>query len=117
MQALDPLRPLYEVACDGVALPAGALLGGAAQNDAALQRALDRALLLISAVMLGGADRCLDTSVRYAQERIQFGKPIGVHQAIKHKCADMLFACEAARSIVYYAAWAAREQHADAAVL
>ena len=45
----------------------------------------------------------------YAKERIQFGKPIGVNQAIKHKCADMLIQVESAKSITYYAGWAVAE--------
>jgi alkylation response protein AidB-like acyl-CoA dehydrogenase len=117
LQALDPLRPLYAVECSGVALPADALLRGGSVADSGLEWVRDCALLRISAEMLGGADRCLESAVRYAGLRIQFGKPIGVHQAIKHKCADMLFAIEASRSIVYYAAWAARERHPDAGVL
>jgi alkylation response protein AidB-like acyl-CoA dehydrogenase len=72
---------------------------------------------MVCAEMLGGAESCLESSVRYARERVQFGKPIGVNQAIKHKCADMSFAIEAARSIVYYAAWAAREGLSDAGLL
>ena len=107
LQAMDALRPLYEVSFDGVELPADALLGGG--SAAGFERIVDRALVMISAEMLGGAEKCLESAVRYAKERVQFGKPIGVHQAIKHKCADMLFAAEAARSITYYAAWAARE--------
>jgi alkylation response protein AidB-like acyl-CoA dehydrogenase len=117
MQALDLLRPLYEVVFEDADLPADALLGVAPAAPAGLERFLDRALLSISAEMLGGAEQCLETAVRYARERVQFGKPIGVHQAIKHKCADMLFAVEAARSITYYAAFAAREQLDDAGVL
>jgi alkylation response protein AidB-like acyl-CoA dehydrogenase len=69
---------------------------------------------MIAAEMVGGAEKCLDSSVAYAKERVQFGKPIGVNQAIKHKCADMLFEVESARSITYYAAWAAREDNDEA---
>ena len=50
--------------------------------------------------------------MRHARERIQFGKPIGVHQAIKHRCADMLIELESAKAITYYAAWTA--DHAPA---
>jgi alkylation response protein AidB-like acyl-CoA dehydrogenase len=71
---------------------------------------------MICAEMLGGAQKCLEDSVQYAKERVQFGKPIGVNQAIKHKCADMLFEVESARSITYYAAWAACEENAEAPV-
>ena len=56
---------------------------------------------------MGGAQRCLDLSVDYAKQRVQFGRPIGSFQAIKHKCADMLLRVESARSASYYAGWAA----------
>src|SRR5262249_13128958 len=74
----------------------------------ALQRTLDRACIALSAEQVGGAQRCLDMSVEYAKVRVQFGRPIGSFQAIKHKCADMLLQVEAARSASYYAGWAAR---------
>jgi alkylation response protein AidB-like acyl-CoA dehydrogenase len=117
LQALDPLRPLYEIACDGVEVSADARLGERSASASAQGALVDRALVLIAAEMLGGAAKCLESAVAYAQQRVQFGKPIGVHQAIKHKCADMLFGVEAARSITYYAAWAARERRPDAGLL
>ena len=52
---------------------------------------------------------CLESSVEYAKTRIQFGRPIGSFQAIKHKCADMLLEVESAKSAAYYAGWAAAE--------
>ncbi len=107
MKSMDLLRPLYEVAFDGVSLPASSLLGGEAAGGAGVGRCLDRGMVMICAEMLGGAEKCLEDSVAYAKERVQFGKPIGVNQAIKHKCADMLFEVESARSITYFAAWAA----------
>ena len=65
----------------------------------------DRALVALSADAVGGSEKVLEDSVAYAKERVQFGKPIGVHQAIKHKCADMLIEVESSKSITYYAAW------------
>jgi alkylation response protein AidB-like acyl-CoA dehydrogenase len=64
---------------------------------------LDIASVLLAAEQLGGARRCLDMSVEYAKARIQFGRPIGSFQAIKHKCADMHVKVEAATSLVFYA--------------
>ena len=46
-------------------------------------------------------------AVAYAKEREQFGRPIGAYQAVSHRLADMLWAVEEARSLTYYAAWAA----------
>jgi alkylation response protein AidB-like acyl-CoA dehydrogenase len=56
--------------------------------------------------LLGASARVLDLSVEYAKERVQFGRPIGSFQAIKHRCADMLVDVEGMRSAVYHAAWA-----------
>ena len=68
---------------------------------------LDRAATLASAEMLGAADRVLAMTVEYAKDRVQFGKPIGSFQAVKHMLADALVDVEGMRSTVYYAAWCA----------
>jgi len=74
-------------------------------------------LIALAAEQLGGAERCLDMAVAYATERVQFGRPIGSFQAIKHKCADMLVLVESARSAVYYAAAAQAEGAAEVPTL
>jgi alkylation response protein AidB-like acyl-CoA dehydrogenase len=84
-----------------------------------LSAALDGVLALtvgaLCAEQVGGAQRCLETATEYAKTRLQFGRPIGSYQAIKHKCADMLVEVEFARSAAYHAAFRAAEQdHADA---
>jgi alkylation response protein AidB-like acyl-CoA dehydrogenase len=56
-------------------------------------------------------------SVAYAKGRVQFGRPIGTFQAIKHKCADMLLRVESARSAAYYAGWAASVDDPELPVL
>jgi len=65
-----------------------------------LARALDEAAALLSAEMMGGLERVLETASEHARTRIQFGRPIGSFQAVKHKCADVLIALEAGRSAV-----------------
>jgi alkylation response protein AidB-like acyl-CoA dehydrogenase len=72
-----------------------------------LERALDLAAGALAAEMVGGAQACLDLAVEYAKQRLQFGRPIGSLQAIKHKCADTLCDVEIARSAAQYAAFAA----------
>jgi len=67
---------------------------------------LDRALAALCAEMLGAADVVLAMTVQYAKDRVQFGRPIGGFQAVKHRCADMLVDVEGMRSAAYYAAWA-----------
>ena len=88
--------------------------GGAA---AGLSRTLDLAAVALAAEQVGGAQRCLDMAVDYAKTRIQFGRPIGSFQAIKHKCADMLLEVESAKSAAYYAGWAAAEDSEELPVV
>jgi alkylation response protein AidB-like acyl-CoA dehydrogenase len=54
-------------------------------------------------------------AVEYAKVRVQFGRPIGSFQAIKHKCADMLLEVESAKSAAYYGMWCASEMNAELA--
>jgi alkylation response protein AidB-like acyl-CoA dehydrogenase len=56
--------------------------------------------LAIAADAVGGAQRLLDMSVEYAKTRVQFGRPIGSFQAIKHRCADLFVAVQAATAAV-----------------
>lgn len=75
----------------------------------------ERAAGLSAAMLVGLAEAARDQGATYAQERVQFGKPIGVFQAIKHACADMAVRCEAAWSQTAYAALALRDGLEDAA--
>ena len=87
-------------------------LGGPGEVDALL----DRGAAFTSAEMLGGASRAMDMAVEYAKERVQFGRPIGSFQAVKHRCADMLVDVEGMRSSAYWAAWCIGADHEDASV-
>jgi alkylation response protein AidB-like acyl-CoA dehydrogenase len=84
-------------------------------HDAAVAL-MDRGSTYVSAELLGGASRVLDLSVEYAKERVQFGRPIGSFQAVKHRCADMLVDVEGMRSTAYHAAWCIGAGDADASV-
>lgn len=106
---MDQTRRLAEIELRDVRLPAAALLGAEGEASPALAKILDRAAVALAVEQVGGAQRCLDASVAYAKERVQFGRPIGSFQAIKHKCADMMVAVESARSGAYYAACVADE--------
>ncbi|MHB1584240.1 MAG: acyl-CoA dehydrogenase family protein [Acidimicrobiales bacterium] len=85
------------------------LVGAEGEAEPGLSKTLDLAAVALAAEQVGGAQRCLDNAVEYAKNRIQFGRPIGSFQAIKHKCADMLLEVESAKSAAYYAGWAAAE--------
>jgi alkylation response protein AidB-like acyl-CoA dehydrogenase len=71
----------------------------------AVDHLLDRGATFAAAEMLGGAGRALDMASEYAKDRVQFGRPIGSFQAVKHRCADMLVDVEGMRSTAYWAAW------------
>jgi alkylation response protein AidB-like acyl-CoA dehydrogenase len=89
------------------------LVSGPGDATAALSRALDLALVALTAEQVGGTQRCLDMAVDYAKIRMQFGRPIGSFQAIKHKCAEMLIEVESAKSAAYHAAGSAVEASSD----
>jgi alkylation response protein AidB-like acyl-CoA dehydrogenase len=85
------------------------LIGTDGAAEPGLSKTLDLAAVGLAAEQVGGAQRCLDSSVEYAKTRVQFGRPIGSFQAIKHKCADMLLDVESAKSAAYYAGSVAAE--------
>jgi alkylation response protein AidB-like acyl-CoA dehydrogenase len=86
-------------------------LGESGAGWPALSKTLDQAAVGLANEMVGGAQKVLEMSVEYAKVRVQFGRPIGSFQAIKHKCADMLLEVESGKSAAYYAAWAAAEDN------
>jgi alkylation response protein AidB-like acyl-CoA dehydrogenase len=107
---LDGTRRLAELRLDGVRVPSAARLDGGATTIA---RLCERAKVALAAEQVGGAARCLEASVEYAKTRVQFGRPLGSFQAIKHRCADLLVLVESARSAAYWAGWAAATDDAE----
>ena len=92
-------------------------LGEAGAGEAALKRTLDLAAIALASESVGAAQKVLEDSVAYAKTRVQFGRPIGSFQAIKHKCADMLLEVELARSAASYAAAAVAEDSEEVPAL
>jgi alkylation response protein AidB-like acyl-CoA dehydrogenase len=107
MLGMDLTRKIYSVQFDDT--PAEKL-----GESSGVSKVLDVATVALAAEMVGGMQRTLDLTVEYAKTRKQFGKPIGMFQAVQHQCADMYLETESARSAVYYAAWALQESAADA---
>ena len=99
--ALDPTRKLFTVRLERA--PAETLQGS---DGAALARARDTIAVAVGAESVGVAQRAMEMAVAHARDRHQFGRPIGVFQAVSHRCAQMLLEVEGARSAVLYAAWA-----------
>jgi alkylation response protein AidB-like acyl-CoA dehydrogenase len=105
LKTLDMTRRWNEVRFEGVELDGIAIMGAPHQAWPSLKRALEWATAALCAEMMGGAQKVLETSTEYAKTRHQFGKPIGIYQAVSHKLADMLVLSESGRSATYYAAW------------
>ena len=61
---------------------------------------IDIAAILLAAEQIGAAARCLELTVEYTQQRVQFGRPIGSFQALKHRMADMYVAVQSARAVI-----------------
>jgi alkylation response protein AidB-like acyl-CoA dehydrogenase len=114
VETLDQTRKLARLSFDRV--PAR-LIGADGHGWPAAARMLDLAAIALAAEQVGGAQKALDMSVDYAKIRIQFGRPIGSFQAIKHKCADVYVEVESARSAAYYAGWAAAQDSDEVPVL
>src|ERR1700693_5851782 len=89
LKTLDMTRRWSEVRFDGVKLDGASLSGEAGKAWPQLKRALEWAPAALCAEMVGGAQKVLETSTEYAKPRHQFGKPIGIYQAVSHKLADM----------------------------
>ena len=109
MSTMDLTRRMYSVRFENT--PAEKL-----GEPTGLQKALDVSTAALAAEMVGGMQRTLDITVEYAKTRKQFGKPIGIFQAVQHQCADMYLETESSRSAAYYAAWALEENAPDAAL-
>jgi alkylation response protein AidB-like acyl-CoA dehydrogenase len=109
MKGMDLTRKIYSV--DFSNTPAEKL-----GKTADLAAAFALASTALAAEMVGGMQRVLETTVTYAKTRKQFGKPIGIYQAVQHQCADMYLETESSRSATYYAAWALEEDAPDAAL-
>ncbi|MGE0484918.1 MAG: acyl-CoA dehydrogenase family protein [Gammaproteobacteria bacterium] len=107
LEVLDPTRRLAEVTF--TAAPARRL-GAGVDIAAAFARLFDEALVALAAEMIGGARRLHADAVEYAKLRMQFGRPIGSFQAIKHTLADRLLDIELAAAAVNHAA-AALDEH------
>ncbi|MER6010030.1 acyl-CoA dehydrogenase family protein [Streptomyces bluensis] len=112
--ALDETRPRARLEMRDVAAE---LLGPGEETDDVLQAlaaAGDTVATVLAAEAVGVAGRALERTVAHVRQREQFGRPIGSFQAVKHRLADVYVRVQAARSAVYYAAWAtAHGAHTD----
>ena len=107
------ITPLHTIAADrqcevefrNVSVGADALVGTLNDGWPLIKKTLDHATVAKCAEMVGIAQVAFDMAVDYAKNRVQFGRPIGSFQAIKHKCSDMIIDVDGSRFITYRAAW------------
>jgi alkylation response protein AidB-like acyl-CoA dehydrogenase len=95
----DRTRSVASLHCQDVMVPAGQVLCGTPAARL-VQQLADEARILIAGDCMGGAQAILDATVEYLQTRMQFGKPIGSFQALKHRCADHKVALEGGKRLL-----------------
>lgn len=105
LSTLDPTRPISRVEFSG----AEATRLEVEDVQKMTEHVRSQATVALSAESVGGHAQALDMTVEYAKVRMQFGRPIGSFQAVKHGLADVFSSLEMAQSVVRYAAWAAAE--------
>jgi len=93
------------------------LIGELGAGQEAIDAVRAKAAVALASEQVGICQWGLAASVSYAKTRVQFARPIGSFQAIKHKIADMLVALESAKAVAYYGAWAAETDAADLDVI
>ncbi|PQV49987.1 acyl-CoA dehydrogenase family protein [Paraburkholderia sp. BL21I4N1] len=103
---LDATRPLARLDLHEVELPRAAVLARGREAERVLSHTAWFAALALAAEQVGGAQQCLDLTLAYTADRVQFGRAIASFQAVKHRCAQMLVEIEASRSVVLGAAQA-----------
>ncbi|WP_018991448.1 acyl-CoA dehydrogenase family protein [Aromatoleum toluclasticum] len=96
----DLTRPQCAWRLRNVRLDPGARVDAPGKLEVGLARTVSLAALQLAAEQVGGAAACLDMTLAYTKERVQFGRPVASFQAVKHRCAEMMVRLETARSAV-----------------
>jgi alkylation response protein AidB-like acyl-CoA dehydrogenase len=97
---IDTTRAFATVQVDGVLVPDDAVIVAPDATNHVVRQLIARYAHALAADAAGGAARVVEISADYARERIQFGRPIGSFQAIKHLCVDMLVRSQASSAAV-----------------
>jgi len=104
---IDATKRMGVLDLSGVQVELSSVLSGPGDKAAAATRLLDAGALAVAAEMGGSVDEALRLTVDYTKQRIQFGRPIGQYQGVKHPLAEMYVDAESFKSLVYYGAWCA----------
>jgi alkylation response protein AidB-like acyl-CoA dehydrogenase len=111
---MDETKRSGRVRFQGVQIAKDALLGEPGRALPAIARLLDEGAVAVTAEAIGAAEALHEPTTGYAKQRIQFDKPIGQFQGVKHPLAVAYVDIECFRSLCYYAAWTLDSQPADA---
>lgn len=111
LPGIDLTKRLGCVALDRVKIGLDAVLPKG--NAAAIAQLFDVGALAVTAEAVGAAEAALRLTAGYAKQRVQFGRPIGTFQAVKHPLAEMYVDIQSFQSLVYYAAWCVDHGHKD----
>jgi len=114
-KTMDPTRSFARV--DWSQVPESELKIIGYGSEERHEKIITQSFIALAAECVGGAQKCLDMTLEYAGQRVQFDRPIASFQAIKHRCADMFIELEAARSAVYAAAIAPPKEKTEAALI
>ncbi|MFA4916121.1 MAG: acyl-CoA dehydrogenase family protein [Syntrophales bacterium] len=109
--------PVYELILEDAQIPVKNLLGNEGEGLQIALAAVNLTRLTVGSQSVGIAQGALDFAIQYAKERVQFGKPIATFQGMQFKLADMAMKLEAARSLIYRAAFMADQGVAEVAGL
>ncbi len=102
-------EPHYQVDFDHVRVSADDRIGAAGSGWATWNDVMHDGIVLLAASAVGGANRCLEETVEYAKERVQFDKPLGAFQSLSHYMADASTHIDGGRVLVHEAAWNAAQ--------
>ncbi len=97
--------PSFDIGFDAVEVPADALMGEEGRGFRHLMSTLSASRASLAATTTGCAQAAVDAALAHAKARVQFGRPIGANQAIRHRLADMQMRVDQARLVVRHLAW------------
>ncbi len=116
MATVDMSRRIFRVILDDVVIEESRLLGEIDQAWPHIERATELTHVPFCCELVGLAEKTLEMVVEYLKIRVQFDRPIGVFQALQHRCADLMVGIELGKSLAYYACYASEKNLPDAPV-
>ena len=110
---IDETKRMGNLSLEGVRVSPDHVLGAPGTAGPRIERLIDQGAIAVTAEMSGAIDAALRLTVQYAKDRIQFGRPIGHFQAVKHPLAEIYVDLESFRSLLYFGAWAVDHRPAE----